>query len=185
MRGGETAHSSSGQLPSKRRSSHLSTLLLYTQNTQASLKRRDALIPKRHQVFSLDKTCRRIPTGNPLLCCHNPSTVREGISCRNSRPLGSITQLPGLMHFLAQHVQGHATIQCHLCQLPILQEEREKEILSPGPYNPMTCSASLHTWFSRESLEDTLSSSGQASPSLFHIGLFGQHHFHSSPRSRA
>ena len=33
--------------------------------------------------------------------------------------------LPGLMHFLAQHVQGHVTAQCHLCQLPILQEKRD------------------------------------------------------------
>ena len=45
------------------------------------------------------------------------------------------TRLPGLMHFLAQHAQGHVTAQCHLCQLPILQEK--KEILSPG-------SSSLH-----------------------------------------
>ena len=28
--------------------------------------------------------------------------------------LGSITQLASLMHFLAQHIQGHVTTQCHV-----------------------------------------------------------------------
>ena len=28
--------------------------------------------------------------------------------------------MKGLVHFLAQHVQGHVTAQCHLCQLHIL-----------------------------------------------------------------
>ena len=58
---------------------------------------------------------------NPLLSCHSPCRVREGISCRDSRSLCTITQLPGLMHFLAQHVQGHVG----LCQLPILQAKRD------------------------------------------------------------
>ena len=61
----------------------------------------------------------------PLLCCHRPPTVREQDSCRGHRPLGSVTRLPGLMHFLAQHVQGHAATQCHLCQLRIQQEKRD------------------------------------------------------------
>ena len=33
--------------------------------------------------------------------------------------------LPRLIHPLTQHVQGHVTTQCHLCQLPILQEKRD------------------------------------------------------------
>ena len=57
--------------------------------------------------------------------------------------------------------------QCHLCQLPILQDKRE--ILSPGPCNPMTCNASLHMLPLRDAVEDTLSSPEQASPSLSHI----------------
>ena len=52
-------------------------------------------------------------TTTPLLSCHSPCTVREQHSCRDSRPLGSITRLPGLMHFLAQHVQGHVATQSH------------------------------------------------------------------------
>ena len=40
-----------------------------------------------------------------------PSAVREKHSCRDNRPLGSITRLPGLVHFLAQHVQGHVAAQ--------------------------------------------------------------------------
>ena len=58
----------------------------------------------------------------PLLSCHGPSTVRGEHSCRDS--LGSITPPPGLMHFLAQHVQGHAAAQGHLRQLPILPGKR-------------------------------------------------------------
>ena len=56
---------------------------------------------------------------------HNPSTVRGEHSCRDSGPLGSITPLPGLVRFLAQHVQGHVAAQGHLSQLPILQENRD------------------------------------------------------------
>ena len=62
------------------------------------------------------------------------------------------------------------------------QSCRKRKILSPGQYKPMTWNASLHTLPSREPLEETLSSSDQASPSLSHIGLFGQPIFHSSPR---
>ena len=51
--------------------------------------------------------------------------MREGISCRDSRPVGSVTHLPGLTHFLAQHVQGHVATRSQLCQLPILQEKRD------------------------------------------------------------
>ena len=51
---------------------------------------------------------------NPLLSCHSTSTVREGTSCSDSRPLSSITPLPGLMHFPAQRVQGHVATQRHL-----------------------------------------------------------------------
>ena len=52
---------------------------------------------------------------------------------------------------------------------------------SPSPYNPMTCSASLHTLFSPETLDETLSSSDQASSSLSHVGLSGQPKLHMSP----
>ena len=37
--------------------------------------------------------------------------------------LAAAARRPGLMHFLAPHVQGHATTQCHLCQLAVLQEK--------------------------------------------------------------
>ena len=50
---------------------------------------------------------------------------------------------------------------------------KKREILSPCPYNPMTCNVSFPTLHSREQLEDTLSSSDQASPSLSHVELFG------------
>ena len=50
---------------------------------------------------------------------------RESISCRDSRPLRGITQLPGRMHFMAKHVQSHVTTSCHLCRLPTLQEQRD------------------------------------------------------------
>ena len=96
------------------------------------------------------------------LVAHIPSSF-----CDTETLLVASNRLPGLMLFLAQHVQGHVAAQGHLCQLPI-------HILSPGPCNPMTCNASLHTLPSREHLEDTLSSSDQASPSLSDIGLFGQ-----------
>ena len=66
------------------------------------------------------------------------------------------------------------------------QSCRKREILSPGPYNPMTWNASSHTLPSREPLfEETLSSSDQASPSLSHIGLwFGQPIFHFVSQTR-
>ena len=34
--------------------------------------------------------------------------------------------LPGLVHFLAQHVRGHVTAWCHICQLTILQDQRDR-----------------------------------------------------------
>ena len=86
---------------------------------------------------------------NPLRFCHSPSTARERLSCCDSRPLGSITRRPGLTHFLAQHVQGHVTTQCHLCQLPILQEKRD---LATRPVPSL-----------QEPLDDAFSSSDQAS----------------------
>ena len=55
---------------------------------------------------------------------------------------------------------------CHTC--------RKRETLSPGPCNSMMCNASVHTLHSREALGDASSSSDQASPSVSHIGLFGQ-----------
>ena len=58
--------------------------------------------------------------------------------------------------------------------------KRERETLSSGPYYPMTSSAPLHTLFSRETLDETLSSSDQASSSLSHIGPLGQPNLHVS-----
>ena len=78
--------------------------------------------------------------------------------------LAAVGQLPRPIEFLTWHLQGHVTTQCHLSQLPILQE---KKILSPGPHNPTTCNASLHTLPSRELLEDACSSHDQASETSF------------------
>ena len=55
-------------------------------------------------------------TASLPFCCHGPSSVRGEHSCRDSRPLGLVHPLPGLIHFLTQHVQGHVTSSCHLCQ---------------------------------------------------------------------
>ena len=94
----------------------------------------------------------------------SPSTVRERLCCCDTgASLAASTQL-----------QGHPR------KLPILQEERD---LVTRPYNPMTCSAPLHTLFLQETLDETLSSSDQASSSLCQIGLFGQPHLHTSPES--
>ena len=60
------------------------------------------------------------------------------------------------------------------------QSCKKREILSPSPHNPMTCSASLHTLLPREPLEDTLLSSDQASP---HFPTLD--YVHSSPKSGA
>ena len=62
-----------------------------------------------------------------LFSHHNPSAVRERHSCRDS------SRLPGLMHFLVQHVQGDVAAQSHLCQLPILQEKGD---LATRPIQP-------------------------------------------------
>ena len=68
------------------------------------------------------------------------------------------------------------------------QSFKKREILSPSPYNPMTCNASLPTLSSREPLEHALSSSDQASsPTLdclgspFHIRPQDQGHGRPSP----
>ena len=99
----------------------------------------------------------------------------RGFSCCDKGPFGT-----GRPPTKAWHVQGRATTQCHLCQLSILQENRD--LVTRPSSNPMTCNASLHTLPSRNPLEDTLSSSDHDSPSLSHIGLFGQPIFHSSPK---
>ena len=54
------------------------------------------------------------------------------------------------------------------------QSLKKREILSPGPRNPTTSNASLHMLLLQDAVEDALWSSDQASPSLSHIGLFGQ-----------
>ena len=59
--------------------------------------------------------------------------MSEQLPCRDSGPLGSITRLPGLMHFLAQLVQGHVATQSHLRQLPIVQERGD---LVTNPIQP-------------------------------------------------
>ena len=120
---------------------------------------------------------------NPLLCCHRPSTVREGISCRDSRILWQ-HQPNYRASCNSWRNTSRAMWQLH-ATLASSQSSKKREILPPGPYNPMTCNASLPTLPSREPLEDTLSSSDQASPSLSHTGLFGQPTFNSSPRAGA
>ena len=100
----------------------------------------------------------------PSPLCHSTSTVREKACLAATQRLlrqhppnnqASCTSWHNIIH-------GHVTTQSHLCQLPILQEERE--IL---PYNPMTCSAPSHTLFSRDASDETLSSFDHTSSSLF------------------
>ena len=91
---------------------------LQTPNTEARLKRRETLIPKKgtrcshktnfrrkdtNRPAQITKTCHPsfpLPHHNPLLGSRSPSTVREGVSCSDSRPLGRTTQQRGLVHFL-------------------------------------------------------------------------------------
>ena len=111
--------------------------------------------------------------------CHSPSTVSERLFllCRRDfwqrrndcqGPFNSRHGMSKAMHFNTTFASS--------------QSCRKGDILSPSPYNPMTCNASLHTWPSREPLEDAFSSSDQASPALSHLGLSGQPIFHSSPK---
>ena len=108
------------------------------------------------------------------------NTVRGEHSCRDSRPLGSHT------YYQASYISWYNMSRA-MWQLSATfansQSCKKREILSPVPCNPMTCNTSLHTSPSQEPLEDTLSSSSQASPSLSHIGLFWQPICHSSPSS--
>ena len=87
--------------------------LLHSTNTKARLERTETLIPKRNKVYTLRQNRRKgyqqarpvhkdLPSflftsvsshHIPLLSCHNPSMVREGIPCSDSRNLGSITPL--------------------------------------------------------------------------------------------
>ena len=96
----------------------------------------------------------------PLLSCHGPSTVRGEHSGRDSRPLGSITQL----------ISWHRPCDNSMPPLPapnpaaILQEK--KGSCHQAHTTQVTRNASLHTLPVREPLEDALSSSDQASPSL-------------------
>ena len=96
--------------------------MLYT--LQQKLERKDTNRPAQST-----KTC-HTPLSTIVSSHHNPllrgpSTVREGFSCCDNKPLNGITQLPGLTRFLTQHVQGHVTAHCHLCQLAILLEKRD------------------------------------------------------------
>ena len=63
------------------------------------------------------------PHPSPL--CHSPSTVRERLFLAVTKGLlAAAAQLPGLRHFLAQHIQGNAAAQSHPCKFPVFQEER-------------------------------------------------------------
>ena len=105
----------------------------------------------------------------------------KGFSCCDKEPLGSGS--PATKH---RALPGTACPgPCGSSPLPAPNPSRKRRGLSQGPYNPMMCSASLPTLPSRETLKDTLSSSDQASPSLSHIGLFGQSIIHSSSRPGA
>ena len=82
--------------------------------------------------------------------------------------LAAATQLPGLMHFLAQHNEGNVAAQCHPRNFPIF---REREIFSPDWSCPITFRARLSTLCSRCSDEEVPSPSVHGSTSLSQFGL--------------
>ena len=99
--------------------------------------------------------------------------------CDTKAHLAATNQQPSLMHFLTQHAGPCDKLNATIASS---QSFKKRKTLSPGPCNPMTGSASLHTLSSPETLEETLSSSDHASPSLSRSGLFGQPNFHASPQ---
>ena len=129
-----------------------------------------------HRPAQITKTCHTsfplIVSSHhrPLPCCHCPSTMRGEHLCRDRRPLGSHTHQAS---FTSWHSMSRAMWQLS-ATFANSQSCNKREILSPDPCDPMTCNASLHTLPSREPLENTLSSSDQASPSLSHSGLLWQ-----------
>ena len=172
-----THRDSSASKPFKRKHAPPFDLLTYTK-TKRHRQNEGKPSSRQGTKCSNCNKFRRIQTNQLIskgLVAHIPSDF-----CDTNAHLTATNQLPGLVHFLAQHVQGHVATQSHLASS---QSCRKREILSPAPYNRMTCNASLHTLQSRRPLEDTLSSSDQASPSLYHTGLCGQPIFHSSPKS--
>ena len=163
---GETTPSSHGKLSRERRASLLSTFK--TIHTTKWHKRKEGTpsihkhTMSKHQNSEGDWPAKTTQKGspltflllhfsqhNPLLSCHSPSTVREGL--------------------ISWHSMSRAVWQLK-ATFPSSQSCTQREILPPGPNNPMTCNATLHTLSSREPQEDTLSSSDRASPSLPHIG---------------
>ena len=94
---------------------------------QQKLKRRKPTGLLSHASFSLIVSSHHIP----LLCCHGPSTVREQHSCRDNKPLHNIARLPGLMHFLAHHVQGHVATQSHAREHAIPPRARQLSTAPP------------------------------------------------------
>ena len=75
----------------------------------------------------------------------------EGISCRDSKPLGSNHYQTSCISW---HNMSRATWQLNSTSASS-QCCKKREILSPSPDDPMTGSASLHTLSSPETLEET------------------------------
>ena len=110
----------------------------------------ETLTPKRHRYTHHDKieenVTNRLSPQRPAtlpshICFPSPQSSPhlsqpfhgEGKApCSGIRPLGSITQLPSLMHFLARQVWGHVTTQCHPCKLHVLERDLVTKPIQPN-----------------------------------------------------
>ena len=90
-------------------------------------------------MFSCNKIGRLKQTGSAY---RGLSLIRQARS--ETKPTTSPFDF---MQFLAQHVQGYVAAQCHLCHLPILQEEGD---FVAGPMQPDDVQRIItHTVFTR------------------------------------
>ena len=107
--------------PKKKKPLHLTAAA--RPSDRPTLKRRERTL-KNHSLSDLSKLqpvallC--LTTASPF--CHSPSTVTERLSLAVTVDSPGSTQLPSLMHFLTQHVQGYVAAQ-HPHKFPIFQEE--------------------------------------------------------------
>ena len=161
---GETTPSSHGELSFERRSTGIAHSKKGTKCTlQQNLEKKDTNRPAQ-----TSKDLSHVPSSfilSPLpslFFLHSPSTVREGIPCRDSRPLCRSNPTTRPRAFPATTSPGP---RVQLKAFANSQSFKKREVMSPGPYNPMTCSASLHTL-----------------PCRSHVGLFGQFISRVSPR---
>ena len=101
----------------KRRTSRPFDLLLET-TTKRHNKMKESSHPVQAQNF---------PTATNFESLRQTSSAHRGLSLnRQARPEpGPATSPFQSAHFLAQHVHGHVTAQCHLCHLPVLEGERD------------------------------------------------------------